>query len=169
MKIRKNRKAHLNGQQGFTLVELLLVMAIIGILAGVIFVTTAPARKKARITTFKQHMKDLATAGSMCIDDAGTIQSSDATNGANGTGAICSVGTATYPEIKECIGGSEFVKVSVEAANNDNDDFVIRATCNVASGTDCFAECTIGGCKFGNVSGGTDGCPKTSATAIISE
>jgi prepilin-type N-terminal cleavage/methylation domain-containing protein len=156
MKIRKNHR-------GFTLVELLLVMAIIGILAGVIFVTTAPARKKARITTFKQHMKDMSTAGSVCVDDSGTIEDSSP-NGADGTGSMCTVGNAEYPEIKECIGGSDYVEVTV-LDNADNDDFVIHAMCNVASGTNCYAECKVGGCTFANTDyGDSDGCPETSAT-----
>jgi len=161
MKIRKNNK-------GFTLVELLLVMAIIGILAGVIFVTTAPARKKARITTFKQHMKDLATAGSMCVDNDGTI-SAGVPNGASTFCTNSDDTTNTYPKIKICKGGSAPI-LTTTVTNGTNDDFVITASCVVtgtgASAIECYAECTVNGCKFGNtaVNGAVtvvDGCPAT--------
>ncbi|RUA19603.1 MAG: 50S ribosomal protein L3, partial [Flavobacteriia bacterium] len=48
-----------NRKGGFTLVELLLVMAIIGILAGIIFIAIGPARKRARVTAFKESMKNI--------------------------------------------------------------------------------------------------------------
>jgi len=41
-------------KKGFTLVELLLVIAIIGILAAVLFVGLGNQRERARVTTFKE-------------------------------------------------------------------------------------------------------------------
>jgi len=159
MKIRKNNR-------GFTLVELLLVMAIIGILAGVIFVTTAPARKKARITTFKQHMKDLTTAASVCIDSDGTLPASVSPDG--NTVFCAAVSNDNVPLIKECKGGKTAIP-AITITDVDNDDFVITASCPVTGGTppiDCFAYCTVNGCFFnstaaGAAAGTADGCPKT--------
>ncbi len=165
MKIRKNGK-------GFTLVELLLVMAIIGILAGVIFVATAPARKKARITTFKQNMKDLATAGSLCVDSGGSIfnvaQSGEVA--ADGQATFCDEisSTDTVPAIKVCKGGSDTINVGVNE-DYDNDDYIISANCPVTgtgnSAIVCNASCNVNGCYFdddGTASAASNnGCPHT--------
>ena len=151
MKLMKNKK-------GFTLVELLLVIAIIGILASVIFIMIGPARKKARIATFKQHMKDIVTAGASCIDGDGTIQGGVA-DGATVQFCDNDSGFGYIPEIKTCKGGSGTINITV--TNGDSDDFNVKATCPVSSSVNCYADCNINGCKFGNTDGGTDGCPQT--------
>lgn len=43
----RNKKIHFKTQKAFTLIELLIVIAIIGILAGVILVSTSASRNKA--------------------------------------------------------------------------------------------------------------------------
>ncbi len=162
MKLIKNKK-------GFTLVELLLVMAIIGILAGIIFISIGPARKRARITAFKKTMQDIATAATLCVDSGGTIQPA----AAGAETALCSGETdmGNYSVVKSCRGGNGTVAVDVQNANAD--DFVITAICPVigtgdgaAASTSCYARCDINGCRFDNTDNSTspqdnDGCPKT--------
>jgi len=162
MNLRKNKKVDQSVEHGFTLVELLLVMAIIGILAGVIFVAIGPARKRARVTAFKEQMKNIATAASLCVDGGGGIieTSGNGSASADGTSTLCQGinGIGKIPKIRQCKGGTDNVDIVVTEGTTE--DFVIEATCNVTSGnTKCYASCTMNGCTFGNSIGGNDGCP----------
>jgi prepilin-type N-terminal cleavage/methylation domain-containing protein len=56
-------------RSGFTLIELLVVIAIIAILAAILFPVFARAREKARETTCKSNMKQIAFAVLEYLDD----------------------------------------------------------------------------------------------------
>jgi len=56
---------------GFTLVELLLVMAIIFLLAGFLFAAMGPAKKMARVTACMSNLRQLGMAYKMYIADYG--------------------------------------------------------------------------------------------------
>ncbi len=146
MKLIKNKKACLPARQGFTLVELLLVMAIIGILAGVIFMAISPARQRARLTNFKEQMNSINTAATLCVDGGGTI-----TNGAvPGTGTVCGAGSQTLPTIKTCSNGDDMSNGLI-VVNPDSEDYTITLYCdNGASGNSCRGVCNIDGCRFLN-------------------
>jgi prepilin-type N-terminal cleavage/methylation domain-containing protein len=55
--------------RGFTLMELLVVVAIIAILAAILFPVLAQAREKARQTICLSNMQQLARAQSMYLQD----------------------------------------------------------------------------------------------------
>src|SRR5713101_7915242 len=59
------------GQGAFTLIELLIVIAIIAILAGILFPVFAQARAKARQTTCASNLRQIGLAIAMYREDWG--------------------------------------------------------------------------------------------------
>jgi len=58
-------------QKGFTMIELLVVITIIGILAGVILASLGESRDQARIASAQSHMKSLHTAMELLFTETG--------------------------------------------------------------------------------------------------
>jgi type IV pilus assembly protein PilA len=78
-------------QQGFTLIELMIVVAIIGILAAVAIPAYSNYTKKAKFSEVIQASQGAKTAVEACITDLGTATGCSA--GSNGVPAIA---TTTY-------------------------------------------------------------------------
>src|SRR5512144_1088189 len=57
------------GKPGFTLIEVLVVIAIIAILAAILFPVFAQAREKARQTVCASNLKQIGTAFAMYMQD----------------------------------------------------------------------------------------------------
>jgi prepilin-type N-terminal cleavage/methylation domain-containing protein/prepilin-type processing-associated H-X9-DG protein len=55
--------------RGFTLIEILIVIAVLSILAAVLFPVMAAVRRKARQTTCAAHLKQVAQAGQLYLQD----------------------------------------------------------------------------------------------------
>jgi len=129
-------------KKGFTLVELLLVIAIIGILAAVLFVSLGKQRERARMTTFKENMRGLVTAATACHDAGGTIQDAQGA-------AVCSSGDiGNIPNIGEC-DGSAATLATFAIADATVDDWNLTATCLKSDNTiPCTADCDVNGCDF---------------------
>ncbi|MDO9231360.1 MAG: prepilin-type N-terminal cleavage/methylation domain-containing protein [bacterium] len=60
-------------KKAFTLIELLIIIAIIGILASAILIGISQSRKNARINGAKTSMKSVLTAIIACKDGSGAV------------------------------------------------------------------------------------------------
>jgi len=135
-------------KKGFTLVELLLVIAIIGILAAVLFVSLGNQRERARTTTFKENVRGLVTAYTACADGGGTI----GVGVADGSIPACAGGSSgvvdNMPKITQCNDGGAYVTITSTDQTGDNWNF--SAVCNRSEGTpaSCTAHCSADGCRF---------------------
>ncbi len=133
--------------KGFTLVELLLVIAIIAILATVLFVSLGGQRERARTTAFKENMRGLVTTFTACADGSGTI----ATGNMDGAQLACSpVGTSgvsgKVPKVTQCNDASTVLPITSNPRTGDG--WTFTATCNRSGSTTCVASCNADGCVF---------------------
>ena len=68
----KNMKRMLKKSKGFTLVELLIVVVIIGILAGMMMLSTGSATSKAEATKIVSNLRNMKAAAIMVYADTNT-------------------------------------------------------------------------------------------------
>lgn len=121
----KLRKKPLPHQNGFTLLELLMVIAVIGILASIAVPRFQNATEKAKFTEVINAVGPYKTAVEMCIINKGAKADCNAgSNGipaafTNGAGKVASV-SVTGGQIIATGKESEFGKVSVRASTGSS-------------------------------------------------
>ena len=137
---------HKNKNKGFTLIEILVIVAIIGILITVVLAFLTPAKRKANIASVKTSLSSVAPAGAMCRDGGGTIL------GGNGGDNICSntsITNAKYPLIRVC--GSNAGDTAFNVTDPPGPlDWEITLTCSGFDKCDGNANacCDAAGCHF---------------------
>jgi prepilin-type N-terminal cleavage/methylation domain-containing protein len=67
----KGGELYRNKSEGFSLVEVLIVTAIIALLAGIIFTASAPARRAAQVASCMSNLRQIGMAYSMYLSDYG--------------------------------------------------------------------------------------------------
>lgn len=137
-KININRKNLFAERQGFTLIEILLIVAIIGILAVIIMVIGSQSgRNRAAINSYKTTMNSVKTALEICGD--GNINTLGGGEGSN----VCNPGLFSdlkYPEIDARCGVENFTFI----VGFDAEGWVV-ATDEACKG--CKIGCNIKGCR----------------------
>lgn len=73
----KKISKRINNQKGFTLVELIVVMAIIGILSAVIAPNVFAAIEKAKLAKFQADYKNLRTAVMITMEETNYVSLND--------------------------------------------------------------------------------------------
>ncbi len=118
-------------QKAFTLIELLIVIAIIGILVATIILVMRNVRFKAKNASFRSSADSVKTALMMCCDGGGQIQEKGSTDGSIAVCDDTDIIDASYPD-DEHIGN---VTVDVQC---DDGHFEVTVT----PGTKNMGTCT---------------------------
>ena len=128
----------MNNSKGFTLIEHLVVIAIIGILSTIAMTSLNGARKKAKDAAFKSAAASVVPAAVMCCDSGGTLQGTEESaicspDFAGAFPATTSIGTIVDDSTVQCDASSGTFSLTFTAPSGGN--------CNSAT-------CTQSGCTF---------------------
>lgn len=94
-------------QKGFTLIEILIIVSIIGLLAAIILVTWAlSAQNRAAMAGYKTSMDSVRAAAEMCVISSGSIIPGSSGDSICDFGAF--LGNEKYPQLNKKCQGLEF-------------------------------------------------------------
>ncbi len=136
---------HNDNRKGFTLIEILIIVAIIGIIAAVILVGWATSsQKKAAVGSMKTSINSVATGIEICMSSGGAFQDGSAGDG------IClgSSPELVYPTFPSRCGDQPYVCVSGSSNNWSLSTFTDASCSTVWNCKGCRPVCSAGGCQF---------------------
>lgn len=118
-------------KKAFTLIELLIVIAIIGVLASIVLVSLKVAKIRSLDASFKTTAGSINPAAQMCCEGGGTLQSKDPSDDANV--AVCTdtdITNSAYPD-------DDSINTVSISSNCNNGDYQIVITPSTHKTGDC--------------------------------
>ncbi len=128
-----------DGREGFTLVELLVVMAIISILAGILLPALIKAREVARKTACVSNLRQIGMTLEMWRQDMDGVPEGDGTNRISTRDAAVGLGELVPGDIKDvgvlyCPGASRITLASSGAREDRVGKMELRCSYNYHNG-----------------------------------
>jgi len=127
-------------KQGFTLIEILVVLAIIALLISVIVVSTGPQREKAKDAKRQTDIREIMNVMGMCYSDDGQYPdiTVDASSIVTNTSIASSVKTYLSPFPKDSDGANYYGKANAVTPPATRQQYCIYAVLGAISPTTYF-------------------------------